>query len=744
MRQTRRQFLEITALGGGSLLATISLPGISRQAMAAAPASDGAPLGAFVRIHADNRIVIGARACEIGQGVRTSLPMLIAEELDVRWEQVHVEQLNYGIQAGAKPGSFANRYGDQFAGGSTNISIGWGDLRQAGAQIRALLIAAAARRWQVDSGSLTTRAGSVLHPDGRRATFGELAALAATLPLPAGPFKLKEPAEFRIIGRPTSTADGPDIVSGRARYGIDASVPAMLYAVIARCPWFDGRLKSLDDSAARKVRGVQAVVPIPPPPPGDLTRNLAAGVAVLANNTWAALQGRRALQIEWQPGPWAGDSTRALEQRCREAVASQERVQKGRDDGDLDAAWTHAATRVEADYLMPFLAHATMEPPGATLEIQRGRARLIASLQDPDGASSMVSAITGIPRLAIDVELPRAGGGFGRRLENDFVAEAAQIAQATGKSVKLLWTREDDLQNDFYRPFGVHRLRAALDADGKVIGWQHRVAATSRKWRAGRGDDPDWVGTLDLDAFPAGCVPNYRAEFVDVPFGLARGWWRGPLPTFIAFSNQSFVDEVAQAARRDPLELRLELLGAPRDLPYGGHGGPVLNTGRLAAALREAARRIDYARRRPKGSGVGLAAHFTFGGYVAHAVEVVARERDWRIGHCVCVADLGQVVNPGGVHAQLMGGTLDGISTAMGLQITVEDGRVQQSNYDGYPLLRMPDAPRIETHVLPSTAAPCGAGEMGVPGAAPALANAIFAATGRRLRDLPLRKFSVG
>jgi isoquinoline 1-oxidoreductase beta subunit len=736
MPHSRRDFLQISACGGGALLVSITLP-----VVAPAHAATGAiALGAFVRIEPDNQVIIGARGCEIGQGVRTSLPMLIAEELDVRWEQVRVEQLPFGIAPGGTPGTFVGRYGPQGAGGSTSVSDGWDDLRQAGAQIRALLIAAAAQRWQADASSLATRAGAVLHPDGRALAYGALATRAASLAMPPGPFTLKQPKDFRIIGRPTRVADCADIVSGRARYGIDATVPGMLFAVIARCPYFDGRVKSFDAAAARKVRGVQAVVSIPPPPPGHLTRNLAAGVAVVASNTWSALQGRKALAVEWEPGPWAQDSSRDLEQRCRQAVAGTAGVQTGRSDGDMSAAWSSAADRVEADYQVPFLAHATMEPPGALVDLRGGRARLSASLQSPGGASRMINAITGIPRTNIDIELPRSGGGFGRRLENDFVAEATLVAQTIGKPVKLLWTREDDLANDFYRPFGLHRLRAALDARGQVTGWWQRVAATSRKWRANRDDDPDWVGTLDIDGFPAACVPNYLAEFVDVPFGLARGWWRGPLHTFSAFAVQSFVDEVAAAAHRDPLELRLALLGAPRDLSYREHGGPVFSTGRLAAVLREAARLVDYGRVRPQGHGVGLAAHFTFGGYTAHAMEVAANGDGWRIERCLCVADVGQVVNPAGVHAQLMGGTVDGISTALGLEITVQDGRVQQSNFDGYPLLRMPDAPQVETHVMSSALTPSGAGEMGVPGAAPALANAIHAATGRRIRRLPMRR----
>jgi isoquinoline 1-oxidoreductase beta subunit len=740
MSITRRQFLEISALGGGGLLATLSMPAVAQAAGNTATAQPVA-LGAFIRINPDNTVVLGAPGCEIGQGVRTSLPMLIAEELEVRWDQVRVEQLPYGIVAGDKPDTFVSKYIPQGAGGSTSISDAWKPLREAGAQVRLLLVSAAAQLWNTDATKLIAREGAVRHADGRSATYGSLAARAAQLPLPAGPFTLKEPRDFRIIGQPTKVADCADIVTGRARYGIDASMPAMLFAVIARCPYFDGKLGSFDDYAARKVRGVRAVVPIAPPPEGELNRNLAAGVAVIADNTWAAMQGRKALKIDWQPGPWAHGSSLMLERECRTAAIRPDIAQVARTDGDVSAAFADADVQVEAMYRSPFLAHATMEPPGATIHVTPERVKLIASLQSPGGASRLIAAMTGLSRLNIDIELPRSGGGFGRRLENDFVAEAVQVGQSVRQPVKVVWTREDDLQNDFYRPFGIQRLRAALDKNGKVTGWSHRVAATSRRWRTGMTDEKDWVGTLDVDGFPANCVPNYRMEFVDVPFGLARGWWRAPLPTFAAFATQCFVDEVAHAAKRDPLELRLEMLGEPRELDYRDHGGPKYSTGRLAATLREAAKRIGYGRKLATGRGIGFATHFTFGGYTSHAIEVSTRPNGgWRIERCICVSDVGIVVNPSGVEAQLAGATVDGISTALGLEITVKEGRVQQSNFDGYPLLRINEAPNVEVVVLPSTLPPCGAGEMGIPSAAPALANAIFAATGQRLRNMPLRR----
>jgi len=742
MSLSRRDFLRVSMSAAGGLAVSLAWPhrAAAEQAMAMKlPPAVSEPLGAFVRIEPDGRIVIGARGCEIGQGVRTSLPMLIAEELDVSWSAVTVEQLDYGLEERGTPPTLVSRYGPQGAGGSTSIRDGFDELRQVGARARWLLLQAAGAEWQVPPERLRTQDAQVIHPDGRKLRYADLARRAATLAAPQGKLPVKEQSAYRVIGQRVRIVDGRDIVTGAAHYGIDAAVPGALTAVIARCPYFDGAVAEVDDSDTRRIPGVRQVLTIEGPRPGaSLDRNLAAGVAVLAEDFWSAQRGRQALRIKWTPGPGVQESSSALEQRA--LAAFEERGKIARQDGDFAAARRSATRVIEHTYIEPFLAHATMEPPNALIDLRGKRALLIASLQSPSGASRMVNAMTGIARSDIAIKLPRSGGGFGRRLANDFVAEAVLVAQKAGAPVKVIWTREDDLQNDFYRPFGVHRLAATLDASGRVNGWSHRVAATARKYRAeDMEDDPDWVGCVDPDGFPAGCVPHYLAEFLRVEFPLARGWWHAPLPTFAAFPVESFLDEIAAASSQDPLDLRLALLGSPRELDYRDHGGPKVHTGRIAGVLREAARRIDYGRKLPPRHGIGVASHFTHGGYAAHAMEVaLSGAGELNIVRCLCAADIGEVVNPLGAEAQFMGATVCGISAALNLQITVRDGRVEQANFPDYPLLRMAGAPDVEVFLIDSPFPPVGAGEMGIPPVAPALANAIHAASGRRLRRLPL------
>lgn len=737
----RRRFLCVSLTAGGALLVGLR-PALAEPTPGVPPellGDDLVDIGPFVKIERDNRIVIGARGCEIGQGVKTSLPMLIAEELDVDWSQVRVVQLPYGYVDTDKGPS--NRYGDQGAGGSTSIPDGWKDLRAAGASARWLLVQAAAKEWSLPAERLRTEAGEVIAPDGRKLTYGALARSASTIALPETPPPLKKPEQYRIIGKPTKTVDARDIVTGRSRFGIDEYAADALVAVVARCPYLDGTLDTFDDAETRKVAGVVDVIALPGPKPGaPFDGPLANGVAVLAEHSWGALRGRDLLKVTWKPGPWSAESSAGLAARANALLDANEGGTSVRRDGDLAKAGKQARQRIEARYEVPFLAHATMETPGALVEIKQDSARLVASLQSPGGASQMIARMTGLPRSAIEIRMTRAGGGFGRRLENDFVAEAVLLAKAAGRPVKLLWTRDDDLQHDFYRPFGVHALSAILDRRKQVVGWTHRCAATPRAYREARDTPrPINTGCLEADDFPAGLVANLEKTFFAVESGMPRGWWRAPLHTFHAFAVQSFIDEIAVASKQDAVAVRLAMLGEPRQIPYAGHGGPFFDTGRMAEVLRRCAARIGWGKRRDDGHGLGIACHFTFGGYAAHAFEVSVEGRELRIHRAVCVVDVGRVVNPLGVEAQMMGGTIDGISTALHLAITVKDGQVQQHNFPDYPLLRMAQAPHaVEVEIVESQAEPVGAGEMGIPGVAPALANAVYAATTVRVRKLPL------
>ncbi len=732
---SRRIFLQATLSASGAL---VLAPALLRAAGAPAGSPEN-PLGVLIRIEPDNRIVIGATGAEIGQGVKTSLPMILAEELDADWSQVAVEQMPLSIDFSGKAPRW--RWGAQGAGGSTNIPDAWAELRQFGAQGRWLMRQAAARHWHVPLDAVTTRAGHALHPDGRKLPYGELVKAAAGLALPADPVPLKSPSEYRVIGRPRRVVDAEEIVTGRSRYGIDVREPGARTAVMLRCPYFDGDIAKLDDAEARAVPGVRAVAVVRGPKPGEpVTSNLATGIAVIADDTWSALKGRNALKVEWTRGPFAAESSAALDAQCADLLART--GQLVRDDGDFGAARRDAARVVLARYRQPYVSHAPLEAPCAFVHVMDGRARVIAPLQQPAGAQRAVQAATGIARSAISVEMTRCGGGFGRRLTNDFVAEAALVSKATGWPIKLMWTRTDDLQHDFYRPFGHHDMIATLDADNRVTGWAHRLASASKYYRRDGVKPADmWTSELYPDDFPAGLVANLRLEWHAVVSGMTRGSWRAPAHTANAFAVQSFLNEIAHASGQDPLALRLAMLGPDRVLDYAQHGGPKFNTGRLRGVLERAAREIGWGRALPRGRGIGLAAHFTFGGYTAHAMEVavspggaIAFER------VVAAVDVGRPINPLGIEAQIQGGTIDGLSTALGLEITIEGGRVQQANFDGYPLAMMGQMPGdIEVHVIDSEESPSGCGEMGIPTAAPALANAIFAACGVRVRNLPMR-----
>jgi isoquinoline 1-oxidoreductase beta subunit len=736
INHSRRRLLigGLTATGG--LL--IGLPLSSLQATEQRAAGTN-HIGYFVEIRPDGEVIIGVAQPEMGQGVRTSLPMLVAEELDVDWSSVQIQQMPLGIVKTAE--GYTWKYGGQGAGGSTSVSGAWPFLREVGASARRQLLQAAANRWEVDIAACRTQPGVVLcDANGQQLSYAELATEAAALPVPEQPAGFKPASEYRIIGQPKSVIDARDIVTGKARYGLDTDVPGMKYATIERCPWLDGTVASLDDTAARALPGVLDVFVIEGPKPAEPYFILASGVAVVADSTWAAFQGRKALKITWTRGPHSAESTESFWQQCNELLAGPGQVV--RNDGDLDKAMNAAAKQVEARYQQPYVNHAPLEPQNCFAHVQENQVRIIAPTQMPSGASRAVNEVTGIDREFIKVEMTRVGGGFGRRLTNDYVAEAALVSkQAGGIPIQLVWTREDDVQHDFYRPSGMHELKAAVDAAGKVTGWTHRLASSSKYYRR-----PDvtaegmFEAELYVDDFPAGMVENLRIEWLAVQSGVPRGSWRAPAHTANAFVVQSFLDEVAHASGQDPLALRLAMYGESRELPYAQHGGPTFNPWRLSRLLEHVAKEIDYHRQRPKGSAVGIASHFTFGGYAAHAVEVtVGKKGELSIERIVAAVDCGLVVNPRGVEAQLQGGTVDGLSTALNLQITVKDGQIQQSNFHDYPLLRLASVPKqVECHILPYGDTPVGMGEMGIPTLAPALCNAIFNASGVRIRNLPM------
>ena len=728
----RRQFLKASLGAGGALTLGVS------WSQTPAQGESTAQLGFFVRIEAGNRVVIGNRNPEIGQGVKTALPMLIAEELDVRWEDVAVEQMPLGIDFSKEKPDW--KYGPQGAGGSDSIPEAWADHRQFGANARALLVAAAARRWNVEASGLSTRDGRVLHPDGRSAAYAELAADAAALPPLAKPAPLKDPKDYRIIGKPTRVADARDIVTGRAKYGMDTQVPGAFVAVMARCPYFDGGIERYDDRRARAIPGVVDVVVVPGPKPGEpITANIATGIAVVAKDTWSAMRGRDALEITWTRGPWADESTASFDAQCTELLKGKGQVVRAA--GDFAAARSGAAKVLEATYQLPYVCHAPLEPQNAFAFIEPDRAAVIAPVQQPGGVPRLVMNLTGLTRDKTSVAMTRVGGGFGRRLTSDYVAEAVLVSKATGRPVKLVWTREDDMRTDFYRPAGHHHLVACLDASGAVNGWAHRLASAS-KYHRRPNMKPEEMYTAEIyvDDFPNGLVPNLVYEWFAVRSGVPRGSWRAPAHYANAFAVQSFIDEVAHASGQDALALRRRMLAGPRKLDYQQHGGPAFEPARLEAVLDIVAREIGWGTKVPRGQGLGLACHFTFGGYAAHAFHVaVSPAGELAIRRAVCAVDVGRPINPLGIRAQMEGGTIDGLSTALHQEITVKEGRVVQSNFHDYPLLRMAQAPDVEVHIVNSTADPKGCGEMGIPTVAPALANAIFNACGKRIRKLPIR-----
>jgi isoquinoline 1-oxidoreductase beta subunit len=724
-RTSRRTFLKASVASGGGLLLHAALPAAARAAIAGAATSE-TTINAFVRIAPDGIVTIMAKNPEIGQGVKTMLPMLIAEELDVDWKDVRTEQASLDTA----------KYGRQFAGGSMATPLHWEPLRRVGAAGRQMLIAAAAGTWGVPPAECETGSGIVRHaPSGKTLGYGVLASKAAALPAPAlASVKLKDPKDFKIIGRPIPGVDSPLVVTGKPLFGIDVTVPGMLYAVFQKCPVFGGKVASANIDTVKSLPGVRYVFIVKG---GDNPRALVDGVAIVADSWWAASRAREKLEVKWDEGPTAAESSEGYA-RGAAALAKGAPAKMLRRDGDVNSAFASAARVIEAAYSYPFLPHISLEPQNCTARVEDGKVVLWAPTQLPGDGAEVVASTLGISVSDVTVHMTRCGGGFGRRLRSDFMAEAAWIAKTAGAPVKLLWNRADDIQHDFYRPAGFHYFKGGIDESGKLIVLSDHFVTF------GHGDQVADSASMDPSEFPARLVEHLDYGMSMLPFGVPTGPLRAPRSNALAFVFQSFIDELAHAAGKDPVAYRLALLGERRVLPdESGQNNRLrdFDTGRMRAVLELAAQKAGWSKRAlPKGTGMGVAFYFSHFGYFAEVVQAtVAPAGRVKVDKVWVAADVGsQIINPSGAENQVQGAALDGIGAALGQAITIERGRVAQSNFDTVMPLRIDQAPPVEVHFLTTDHPPTGLGEPALPPAIPALCNAIFAATGKRIRKLSI------
>jgi isoquinoline 1-oxidoreductase beta subunit len=708
---TRRDFLKTSAAATGGLVIAFNVPGAKRLAAVGIDPAAGFAPNAFLRIADDDTVTVLLAHSEMGQGIWTALPMLIAEELDCDWKKIRVEH------APAAPEYAHTAFGLQATGGSTTTWSEFDRYRQAGATARALLVQAAAERAGVPVAECSTDHGAVI-AGGQRIPFGELVKEAAELPTPES-VPLKDPKEWKVIGTPTRRLDTPEKITGKAKFGIDTRLEGMLTAVVARAPTFGGSVKTFDASAAKAVPGVRHVVQVP------------SGVAVVADHTWAALKGREVLSVEWNPGPAAGVDSAALIEEWRELVKSPGSTAK--ESGDTASALAGAETTFDAEFSFPYLAHAAMEPLNCTVRIGADGCDVWTGTQFQGPDQQAAAAIAGLRPDQVRIHTTFLGGGFGRRANpaTDFVSEAVHVAKAAGAGVpvKTVWTREDDTQGGYYRPAFVHRARLGLSADGMLVAWDHDMAGQSilagtffEPAMAETGIDPSSVEGLADSPYLAE-VPNHRVGVHTPAPGVPVLWWRSVGHTHTAFVVESLVDEAAHAAGQDPVAYRRAMLA---------------NHPRHLGVLNLAAEKAGWGSAPPAGRARGVAVHESFGSFVAEIAEVSVEDGRIRVHEVTCAVDCGIAVNPETIRAQLQGAVAFGLSATLHSALSLEDGRVQESNFDGYKVLRLAEMPEVSVHIVPSTDPPGGVGEPGTPPIAPAVANAVFALTGKRLRDLPL------
>jgi isoquinoline 1-oxidoreductase beta subunit len=739
----RRQFLQVSALAGGGVLIATSFEPLGRlDALAATPVADFSP-NAYIKLTPDGYVTIVAKNPEIGQGVKTMLPMLIAEELDVAWDKVRIEQGDLDTV----------KYQQQNAGGSTATPNNWLPMRRVGAAGRAMLVTAAAQTWNVPEAECTTASGVVTHERSRRRLeYVQLLDKAVTITPPdLEQVVLKEPKDFRIIGKPTRSVDNPKIVTGKPIFGIDVMVPGMLHAVYEKCPVFAGKVVSANLDEIKAMPGVKHAFVIE----GQTTnlQGLMPGVAIVADSWWQAKTARERLRVTWDEGATAQQSSEGFTAEAAR-LATQPPQRSLRRDGDPDAALGSAAKTVEAAYYYPFIAHAPLEPQNTTAHFRDGKLELWSASQTPANGRRLVSQTLGVAEENITIHLPRMGGGFWRRLANDYMVEAAAIAMKIPEPVKLLWTREDDMRHDMYRPAGFHYLKAGLDASGKIAAWKNHFVSF------GSGNSFASSAGLGASEFPARFIANYALDTSVMPLGVPTGALRAPTSNGVAFVIQSFIDELAHAAGKDPVQFRYELLanlkadppsvqGPPgQQTPGGGRqgGGPQFEGERMRGVLELVAEKSGWGKTKlPKGSGMGVGFHFSHRGYFAEVVQVtVSQAGQLKIDKVWVAGDIGsQIINPLNAENQCQGAVLDGIAEALAQEITIDKGRAVQDNFRNFPLLRLVQAPPVEVHWKVTSYPVTGLGEPALPPVIPALCNAIFVATGKRIRSLPLSKHNL-
>lgn len=695
---SRRFFMRSAALAGGGLMIGFHVIGKNMEDMELLDENDFVP-NAFVKINSKGVITIMAPNPEVGQGVKTSLPMLVAEELDVDWETLEIEQAHLDV----------NKYKRQVAGGSGSTPNSWESFRKAGAAVRHVLRQAAAQKWNVPIEEVETSKGFALHKNSdKRLSYGLLAKVASDIPVPSE-VPLKDPKDYKIIGTRVRNVDSKKIVTGKAKFGLDTRREGMLFAMVARPPAFGKKLTSFDDTEAKKILGVKKVV------------RVENKVAVLATTTWAAKKGRDALKLVWEeetPAESSSDHSEAFKKNILLKKEVPVRV-----DGDVDAAFIGAKKIIESVFEAPFLPHSSMEPLNFFADVRDGKADLYGSTQTPERTYNEINKVLGIPKENITVGMsPRMGGGFGRRLMVDFTVEAAQISKEANSPVLVTWTREDDMQGGFYRPAGMYRYRAALDNNNEFVAW-HLTASSVNEENSSREN-----------SFPAGAVPNFRIDSHNLKSNISIGPWRAPKHNFLAFTEESFLDEIAFELKKDPVQFRLDLLDKAKGNEFGKK---IYDVDRYKAVVKMAAEMGGWGKQGVNGVYKGFGAHFSFSTYVAMVADVKIEGGKIKVLNVYTAVDCGRVINPLGAEQQMEGGIIDGIGHALYSEMVFDKGVAVQKNFNTYKMIRMADAPEIETKFINNEASPTGLGEPGLPPIGAAVANAIFAATGQRMRKQP-------